>query len=118
VRLTDERDVRTVERGDDADVTPLLPEHLARNPRTRRVRNRVMHVEQRQALFLNDLVHPHREREVVRWVLEQRVVADIHFVEVDARQVFREPEWRAIGDEVDFPPARRERDTELGRDST
>ena len=62
------------------------------------------------------LVHAHGEREIVRRILEQRIAADVHFVEVDARQERRQPEGLLVGDEVDLVPALRERDAELRRD--
>ena len=62
-------------------------------------------------------MHAHGEREVVRRILEQRIAADVHFVEVDARQERRQPERLLVGDEVDLVAAPRERDPELGRDA-
>ena len=43
-----------------------------------------MHVKQVEAVRVHDFVHAHGERQVVRRILEQRVPADVHFVEVDA----------------------------------
>ena len=63
----------------------------------------------------HDLVHAHGEREVVRRILEQRIPADVHLVEEDARQEHRQAERLLVGDEMDLVPARGERDAELGR---
>ena len=97
-------------RRDHLHVGPGFAEHLARDPRARGVRNRVMHVQQIELVRLHDLVHAHGEREIVRRILEERVSTDIHFVEVDPRQERRQAERLLIRDEVDLVPARRERD--------
>ena len=91
-------------------------EHLARDPRARGVRDGVVHVQQVELVRQHHLVHPHGEREVVRRILEQRIAADVHLVEVDPRQERREPERLLVRDEVDLVAALRERDPQLGRD--
>ena len=62
------------------------------------------------------LVHSHGEREIVRRILEQRISADVHFVEIDVRQERRQPERLPVSDEMDLVAARGERDAELGGD--
>ncbi len=64
----------------------------------------------------HDLVHPHREREIVRWILEQRIPPDIDFMEVDPWLEGGQPERLLIRDEVHFVPASGERDAQLGGD--
>ena len=91
-------------------------QHLAGDPRARRVRDRVVQCSRSSSCVEHHLVHAHREREVVRRILEQRIAADVHFVEVDARQERRKPERLLVRDEVDLVTAPRERDAELRRD--
>ena len=96
--------------------SPRLPQHLLRDPGAGRVRNRVMAVQQVEPVGQRDLVHPHGEREVVGRILEQRISADVDFVEIDARQKRREAERLLIRDEVNLVATPGERDPELGRD--
>ena len=66
----------------------------------------------------HDLVHANGERKVVWRIFEQRVPADIHLMEVDARQERRESERLLVRDEVDLVAAAREGDPELRRHRT
>ena len=84
--LPDDRDVVPVERRHDRDVIGGLVEHLTRDPGTGGMRHRVVHVQQVEPMGAHDFVHPHRQREVVRRVLEERIATDVDFMEVDARQ--------------------------------
>src|SRR4051812_2353692 len=63
-----------------------------------------------------DLVHSHRKREIVWRILEERIAADVDFMEVDARRERRQPERHRVADEVDLVAASREGDAELGRE--
>ena len=69
-----------------------------------------------ELMIAHDFVHPHREGEVVRRILEQRIASDVHLVEPDPRQKTRQTERLLIGDEVHFVAARGERDAKLRRD--
>ncbi len=114
--LADDRDVRAVQRRDHGDVAPFLPQHLLRDPGARRVRNRVVHMQQVEPLVDHHLVHPNGEREIVWRILEQGIAPHVDFVEVYARQKYRQPKRLLVGDEVDLVPAGGERDPQLGRD--
>ncbi len=67
-------------------------------------------------LPLRDLGHARREREIVGRMLEQRIVKQLHLMEVDVAFAAGEPERRGRRDEMDIVAARRELDAELGRD--
>ena len=75
-----------------------------------------MAVQQIELVLDRDLVHAHGEREVVRRVLEERILSDVDFMEVDARREERQAERLRIRDEMHFVSELRERDPELGRD--
>src|ERR1700733_8345542 len=72
-------------------------------------------MEQVESVRQDDLVHAHGERQVVRRVLEERVSADVDFVEVNPRQKGGQSERLLIRDEVDLVAALREGDAKLGR---
>src|SRR6185437_6527100 len=82
--LPNERDVRTVERRDDADGASRLLEHLAGDPGAGGVRDGVVRVHQLELVIAHDFVQAHGESEVVWRVLEQRVAYDIHLVKKDS----------------------------------
>ena len=84
--LADDRDVRAVQRRHDAHVGARLVQHLLGDPGARRVRDRVVAMQQVEPVREHDFVHANREREVVRRKLEQRIAPDVDFVEVDPRQ--------------------------------
>ena len=105
--LSDNRDVGAVKRRQDADVWPDRGKHLACDPRARGVRDCVVHVQQIELVGEHHLVHAHGECEIVWRVLEQRIAADVHLVEVDPRQERRQPEGLLVGDEVDLMAAPR-----------
>src|SRR4029078_8928240 len=90
--LSDDGDVRTVERRHDANVGARRTEHLLGDPRARRVWNRVVTMQQVEPVIEGDLVHANGEREIVRRVLEQGISADVYFVEVGARCERRQSE--------------------------
>ena len=92
-----------------------LAEHLLGEEAGDRVRDRVVDVEELEAVLARHLGHLHREREVVRRVLEQRVARDVHLVEADVLLEVAEAERQAVGDEVDVVAAARELLAELGR---
>jgi hypothetical protein len=92
-----------------------LAQHLAGDPGARGVRDRVVTVQQLEVVAPDDFVHPHRESEIVRRKLEEGITADIDLVEKNAGQERWKAEWLSVRDEVDFVPALRQRDAELGR---
>ena len=108
--LPDDGDVRSVQRRDQMDVFAGFAQHLAGNPGAGRMRNRVVAMEQLESVGSDDLVHPHRQSEIVGWKLEQRVAAHVDFVKEDARQKRRKAKRLPIGDEMDFVPAIRQCD--------
>ncbi len=116
VVLPDDGDVGAMQGGHDGERTALLFQHLLGDPGAGRMRDGVVDVQEVESLREHDVVHAHREREVVGRILEQRVVADAHLVEVHAREEVRQPERVLVRDEVDLMAARRERDPEFGGD--
>ena len=100
---------------DDVDILSAFAQHFTRDPRARRMGNRIVAVQKLEAMGLHDLVHTDRERQVVRRELEQRVSADVDLVEENPRQKRRKPKWLAVGYEMDFMPALGESNAELGR---
>ena len=116
-----QRDVGAVQRGDERQIAAargllLRLQHLARQQRGERVRDRVVNVEQVERVELGDLGHARGQRQVVGRMLEQRVVVDIDLVEVDVGFAAVQAERRRRGDEVDFVAARGKLDAELGGD--
>src|SRR5712671_2892686 len=61
------------------------------------------------------LVHPDREREIVRRKLEQRIAADVDFVEEDSWQERWQAEWLPVRNEVDFVSTIGQSDAQLRR---
>src|ERR1035437_9959469 len=78
----------------------------------------VMDVEQVERVELGHFGHAGGEREIVRWMLEERVAEYVDFVEVDVGLAATEAERRRRGDEVDFVAAGGEFDAELGGDDS
>jgi hypothetical protein len=72
-------------------------------------------VQQLEVVALDDFVHAYREREIVGRKLEERIPAYVDFMEKNAWQERRKAERLPVRDEVDFVPALRQRDAELGR---
>ncbi len=111
--LADERDIRPVEGGDEGQANALGFEHLAGEKGRDRVGNGVVHVEKIELVELRDLGHAAGEGEVVRRVLEERVVGDGDFVEEDAVLTAGEAEGLLVGDEVDLVAAGGKLNAEL-----
>ncbi len=65
---------------------------------------------------LGDFGHAGGEGEVVRRVLEERVVEELNLVKVDVGFAVGKTEGRGRGDEVDIVAASGEFDAELGGD--
>ena len=73
-----------------------------------------MDVQQVERVELSDLGHARGQGQVVGWMLEERVMVDVHLVEVDIGLAPVQAKRRRRGDEVDLVPARGELDAELG----
>ena len=93
----DQRDVGAVQRGDEgqAAASRTIRQHLARQQRAHRVRNRVVHVQQIEIVELRDLGHARRQRQIVRRIVEQRVTRDFDFVIVNIGFLARAAGWAA-----------------------
>ena len=75
-----------------------------------------MDVKQVELIIFGHLGHARSQRQIVGWVLEERVIRDRHLVIEDAFFAPGKPEGLRIGDEVHLVAARCELDTEFGRD--
>ena len=108
-----------MERGDEGKTSTARAgwcEHLAGEKRADGVRDGVVDVEEIERVELGDLGHARGEGEVVGRVLEERIVGDGDFVEVDVGFAAGEAEGLRVGDEVDLVAAGGEFDAELGGD--
>ena len=112
----DERDVGAVERGDEGKMEAARGEHLAGEQRADGVRDGVVNVEEIERVELGDLGHAGGEGEVVGRMLEEGIVRDGDFVEVDVGFAAGEAEGLRVGDEVDLVAAGGEFDAEFGGD--
>ena len=92
-----------------------LAQHLLGEEPGDRVGDRVVDVEELEAVLARRLRHLHREREVVRRVLEEGVARDVHLVEADVLLEVAEAEGQAVRDDVDVVAAARQLLAELGR---
>ena len=111
--LTHDRDVGAVQRRHDLDVAGLFAQHLPRNPRARGVRDGIMTMQNIQLMIAHHLMHAYRQCQIVGRILEQRIPADIHFVEPDPWQEIGQAKRLLVGDEMHFVSARRERDAQF-----
>jgi hypothetical protein len=72
-------------------------------------------VQDLEAVHHDSFVHACSEREIVRRILEQRIAADVYFVEENVREKIRQPERLPVGYEMDLVSARSESNAQLGR---
>ena len=79
----DERDVGTVQGGDEGQAQAALAQHLPGQVGRHAVRDGVMHVQEVERVELGDFGHAGGEREVIGRVLEERIVEELHLMEVD-----------------------------------
>src|SRR5664279_1254456 len=114
--LANERDVGALQRRDDLHRAAGILEHLARDPRARCMRDRVVRVHELEIVIAHDFVNAHREREIVGRILEERIADDIHLVIENPGGEAAQAEGLLVRDEVDLVAARRERYAELRRD--
>ncbi len=82
------------------------------------VRDGVVDVQEIERVELGDLGHAGGESEIVGRVLEEGIVGDGHFVEVDVGLAAGEAEGLGVGDEVDVVAAGGEFDAEFGGDDS
>ena len=108
------RDVGAVQGGDHTELA--RQEELPGEVGAGRERQRVVHVQDLEAVVLHDFDHLGRKREVVGRLLEDRIGRDRDLVEEDVRLEPPQPEREPAGDEVHLEPAAREREAQLGRD--
>ncbi len=92
-----------------------VAEHLLGEEAGDRVGDRVVDVEELEAVLARGLRHLHREGEVVGRVLEERVARDVHLVEADVLLEVAEAERQPVGDDVDVVAPAGELLAELGR---
>ena len=64
-----------------------------------------MHVEQVEAVDFGYLGHARGQRQIVRRILEQRIVGDVHLVKVDVGALGVQPDGLPVRDEVDLMSA-------------
>ena len=91
-------------------------QHLPRQHRAHRVRNRVVHVQQVEIVELRDLCHARGQRQVVRGIVEQRITGDFHFVIVNVGFLAPQPDRLRVGNEMDLVAALGQFQAEFGGD--
>ncbi len=92
-----------------------LGQHLAGKQCAHRVGNGVVNVKQIELVIFGHLGHARSQGEIVGRVLEEGIIGDRHFVIENTFFAPGEPERLRIGNEVHLVAARRELNTELGR---
>ena len=112
----DEGDVGAVQGSDEGEMAATDGEHLAGEQGADGVGYGVVDVEEIERVELGDLGHAGGESEVVGWVLEEGVVGDGDFMEVNVGLTAGETEGLGVGDEVDVVSACGEFDAEFGGD--
>ena len=114
---SDQRDVGPVQGGHERQMTAARGEHLPRQQRRNRVRNRVVHVQQIERVVLRHFGHARGQRQIVRRKLEERVTGDGNLVIEDAVVAPAQAEWLRVGDEVDLVAESGQLDAQLRGDN-
>src|SRR3954463_12248711 len=86
----DKSDVRPVQGGYERQSPGTLGkrgDHLLGQQCTYRVRNRVVNMQQVERIKLGHFRHPGRKRQVIRRIVEERIMRDLHFMEEDIRLI-------------------------------
>jgi hypothetical protein len=112
----DERDVGSVQRGDERETAAAGGEHLAGEQGTDGVRDCVVDVEEIEIIELGDFRHSRGEGEIVGGEFEERVIGDGNLVIEDAVVAAGEAKGLRVGDEMDFVALGGELDSELSGD--
>ncbi len=103
--LADKRDIGAVKRGDDGQVEVLRVQNLAGHHGARRVRKRVVHVQEVEPHVLGDVHHLARQGKRVRRIVEEGIALDVDLVEEDVAGHVGEPKREIRRDEVDLVAA-------------
>jgi hypothetical protein len=111
--LADQRDVGAVQGRDEPGRT--RPQHLLGEEAGDGVGDRVVDVEQVEAVFASDLRHLRGQGQVVRRVLEEAVRREVDLVVADVLLELVQPEGQSVGHEVHGVAAPRQLLAELGR---
>ena len=82
------------------------------------MRNGVVRVHELEFVIPHHLMDPHRQREIVGWILEEWIAHDIHLVVKNPRGEAAQAERLLVRDEVHLVTARGQGDSELRRDGT
>src|SRR5665213_861029 len=82
------------------------------------MRDRVVHMQQVELIELGHLCHARCQREIVRRVLEERILIHLDLVKANICLTAAQPEGRGRGDEVYFVSARGQFNTQLRRDDS
>src|SRR5207237_8967783 len=82
--------------------------HLRGEKCRRRVRDRIMHVENIESFRFSDLRHFYRQRQGVIGAWEDSGVPDFDFVKMNSRQTEIEPDWFGVAEKMDVVTARRQ----------
>ena len=96
-----------MQRGNEgqAAASRTIRQHLARQQRAHRVRNRVVHVQQVEIVQLGDFSHARGQRQIVRRIIEQRIARHFDFVIVNVGFLAAQPDGLGIGDEMNLVAA-------------
>ena len=90
----DQRDIRAVQRRDEGEMDAAGSQHLLGQVRADAVRNGVVNMQKIERVKLGHFCHAGGESEVVRRMLEKRVVKKLHLMEVDIGLATGEAEGR------------------------
>ena len=109
----DQGDIRAVKSGDDLD--RMVPaQHFLGDPGARGVRDRIMDVQQVEAVFLGDRMHFYRQGQRIGLVLEQGVARNLDLVKINIAVKAFQTVRQGVRDEMYLMPLQRQLLTQLG----
>ena len=102
-----QRRVGAVQRGDNSR-PQFRRQHFAGQNCRRGVRHRVVNVQHIEPVVTAHLLHFHRQRQRIVWILEKAIVVHLDAVKMQSRHIVRQPEGPFVAEEMDFMPAPHE----------
>ena len=110
-----QRDIGSVQRRNERQ-TAFRRDHLLRQHRGDRMRNRVMDVQQIQIVGVGHVHHARRQRQAIGRILKQRVIGNFDFVIMNPRRARIQTNGVRVGDEMNLVPAVGEFEAQFRRD--